>query len=503
MAKCCYFPQRAYIALMLFTACAISYMLRVNMSINIIAMAKEETKNSTDFVPACKAAFLANLTLEDEAEEKFDKLTASKKIDEDKRYDWDPQIQAIILGAYFWGQIVSCAPGGLVAERFGATRTVFISTIIASICTFFIPVAALLHWSVVWVLRFVTGVMGGVVYPSLHCLISRWAPPEEKGKFIGALLGGSLGTVLTWPLLGIIIEKCGWPASFFIPSAIALLWSLLWYYVVSDSPGENKWISEGERSHIQSSLKGLSSKEKSLPPYKEIFTSIAVWAFIISHFGNSWGLFFLMTSGPKYMSTILGFNLSSSGFLSAMPYMARMIFGFIFGFFGDIIRKNNWMAPTVIRKCFTSFSHIIPGIFLLLLTTTECNIIWTVTLITFSLGINGASSITNLANAQDLAPAYAGSLYGIANTIGGTTGFISPVITGYLTKEQNGIYQWRIIFFIGGSVYILSGIVFLLFGSGENQNFNSSSNSQKKTKTSGIDNTAFENDESKNSTTNI
>lgn len=84
----------------------------------------------------------------------------------------------------------------------------------------------------------------------------------EKGKFIGSLLGGSLGTVLTWPLLGIIIEKWGWPFSFFVPAVIAVVWSGLWFYIVSDSPQECRRISENERSHIENSLKGISNNNK-------------------------------------------------------------------------------------------------------------------------------------------------------------------------------------------------------------------------------------------------
>lgn len=42
----------------------------------------------------------------------------------------------------------------------------------------------------------------GVLYPALHNLISKWAPPSERGKFISALLGGTFGTVITWPVAG-------------------------------------------------------------------------------------------------------------------------------------------------------------------------------------------------------------------------------------------------------------------------------------------------------------
>jgi len=44
----------------------------------------------------------------------------------------------------------------------------------------------------------------------------------------------------------------------------------------------------------------------------------------------------------------------------------------------------------------------------------------------FALGFNGAALISNLSNNQDLAPNFAGFLYGIMNTIGTTSGMIIP-----------------------------------------------------------------------------
>jgi ACS family sodium-dependent inorganic phosphate cotransporter len=46
--------------------------------------------------------------------------------------------------------------------------------------------------------------------------------------------------------------------------------------------------------------------------------------------------------------------------------------------------------------------------------------------LSLALGFNGAALISNLSNNQDLAPNFAGFLYGIMNTIGTTSGFIIP-----------------------------------------------------------------------------
>lgn len=77
-----------------------------------------------------------------------------------------------------------------------------------------------------------------------------------------------------------------------------------------------------------------------------------------------------------------------------------------------------------------------PGILLLVQTFVGCDITWSIVLITMSLGINGASTLTNLQNPQDLSPNYAPTIYGTINSIGSMTGFINPMIVGYMTAEH-------------------------------------------------------------------
>ncbi|GJQ72409.1 hypothetical protein Trydic_g3490 [Trypoxylus dichotomus] len=477
-------PTRAVIAIMIFTACFMSYVLRVNMSINLIAMV-EPRGSSEQHIPECTRQEMerANTT------ESSEKLTSIP--DYGVRYEWSNEIQGLILGSYFWGYILTSVPGGLLAERFGPVRTIGITTILSGALNLLIPLGASFHYGIVIAARFLTGALGGVVYPALHCLISRWAPPVEKGKFTGALLGGTLGTVVTWPVLGYIMQSIGWTWAFFLPGIFVLLWCILWFILIADSPEMHPRISEDEKIYISKSLGDNIVKTKRLPPYKDMFLSIPFWAYVILHFGNLWGLYLLLTAGPKFMSEVLGFNLGHSGVLASLPYLARMLFGFVFGFIGDSIRTRQWLSVTATRKSFILFSHILPGIFLISQTLSGCNSTLAVIFLTLSLGMNGASTLTNLQNSQDLAPNFAGTVYGIVNCIGGTTGFITPMLTGYITRESNGMNEWQLIFWIGAAVYIGSGFVFCIFGSGQIQEWNyiEKENLQKE----GLENPAFEN----------
>lgn len=93
-------------------------------------------------------------------------------------------------------------PAGMLAEWFGGRSIVGYTLAGSAVFTAFTPVAAGISYWLVFAIRLITGILAGVLYPSLHNLISKWAPPAERGKFISALLGGTFGTVITWPLAG-------------------------------------------------------------------------------------------------------------------------------------------------------------------------------------------------------------------------------------------------------------------------------------------------------------
>lgn len=147
------------------------------------------------------------------------------------------------------------------------------------------------------------------MYPALHNLISKWAPPDEKGKFVSALMGGTFGTVITWPLVGVLIETLGWSFAFYIPAVISAIVAVLWYIIVADSPSTHPRIKAEEKDYIEKSLGDTISKSKLLPPIASLATSPPFLALLVLHFGNLWGLYFLITAAPKFMSEVSPLNI--------------------------------------------------------------------------------------------------------------------------------------------------------------------------------------------------
>lgn len=439
-------PTRLNVAILLFMACFISYMLRVNMSINILGMVEPTNLHEN-------------------------KSLASAP-DYGPRYNWTTSEQSLLLGSYFWGYLFTTLPGGLLAEWIGGRSVVGWTMAASAILTAVIPLCAGLSYWLVFILRFATGVAGGVLYPALHSIIAKWAPPNEKGKFVSALLGGTFGTVITWPVAGILMETLGWVYAFYIPALVTFALTIVWFYVISDTPAEHPRIRTEEKEYIQKAIGDTVSNKKEFPPYAKLLISMPFLSLLALHYGNMWGLYFLITAAPKFMSEVLGFSLAKAGFLASLPYLARMFSGFIFGTIGDYVRQKDYMSVTATRKFFCVFSHIIPGLFLMILAYMDDNPYVCVAIITLSLGFNGASTVTNLQNAQDLAPNFAGTIYGTINFIGATSGFITPLIVAHFTQDRNTIDEWSILFIIGAVAYILPALIFIMFGSGEVQPWN-------------------------------
>ena len=74
-------------------------------------------------------------------------------------------------------------------------------------------------------------------------------------------------------------------------------------------------------------------------------------------------------------------------------------------------------------------------------------------------------------NSLDIAPRYAGIVYGISSCVAVVSGIVSPLLTGMMTKHGT-IEEWRRVFFICCGIYLLGTVFFILFASEEKQPWN-------------------------------
>lgn len=435
-----------------------NYMLRVNLTIAIVDMIETPTalQNSTD---------AENTT-----------TTPAPKRIEETRFPWTLEQKNDILGSFFWGYILTELPGGRMAELVGARLIFGGGMMAASILTIFTPAACYLNYYVVLLLRALLGFFLGATWPAMPPMAAKWIPPMERSKFIANMMASSLGAALTLPICGYLISNLGWASVFYVTGAIGIVWSALWFALIYDSPADHPRISPEERMEIESKIAEHDGKKSAKPdrvPWLKIFTSMPVWAIIITHACSVFCYFTVVNQLPTYMKDVLHFNIKKNGVLSSLPYLGKYVMAVLASYFADRLRRSGRLSTTATRKIFTTFAVMTPGFLMLIQVFCGQIAALAVTVFTASLFFNGAVTAGYLSNALDIAPNFSGTIFGMANTLSSFGGWLSTKIVALITKTESSFETWRYVFWVLVFAYVFGAVFYLVFGTGKLQKWNS------------------------------
>ncbi|KAJ0176882.1 hypothetical protein K1T71_008061 [Dendrolimus kikuchii] len=385
---------------MLFLAMVLTFSMRVNMSMAIVAMTDSTSANS---------------------------------------FDWSVQTQSVILSSFFWGYVVLQIPGGELAAKFGGMILITLCVAINSAVSLLIPIGG--HyggWQLICACRVIQGLSQGFLFPSVHNLLGKWVPLEEKSRLGTMVYGGAqLGTALQLVVSGFIAEYWGWPAIFYVNGALGAIWTAAYIFLGSDSPQNSRMISKDERFYIQNSLGQIGEQKKLKTPWGAIWTSLPFISLIVVHCGQNWGFWTLMTEMPSYMKLVLGVDIKSNGVLSALPYLAMYLLSFPLGFISDYILKKKWLSITMSRKISNSIGHFGPALALIGLSYSPAgNVTVAVVLLTVVVGLNAGHYTGYLLVHIDMAPNFAGTLMGITNCVANVISIIAPLAAGAILVDE-------------------------------------------------------------------
>lgn len=467
-------PARYLLAVMGSIGMAIVYGLKVNLSVAVAGMLNNTAIELMNDLNALNKPEVHNGTIGSAVEEC---LSTDNSVDteSDGPLVWPPGVKGLVLSSYFWGYFVSQIPGARVAELFSAKWVMFFSVTINVVCTLLTPVMANAHYIALLLMRFLEGVGGGVTFPSMHVLLSKWAPPAERSVMAALVYAGtSLGTVISMLMAGVLTANAGWESVFYVMGGLSIIWCILWVVLIQDTPQQQPFISINERNMIVTSLEaGDHSEHKKLPvPWRAVLTSPAFLAILVAHISSNWGWYMFLIETPTYMQQILKFKLTENAVATSLPFLTLWIFSIALSKTLDYLRAKNIITTTTARKIGTLFASVVPGICLLVLCYIGCNR-WAAVVV-MGLGVTsvGGMFCGFLSNHIDIAPNFAGTLMALTNTVATIPGMVVPVFVEALTKGNQTISAWRIIFFVTIGLYIIEIVVYTLFGSGEEQPWN-------------------------------
>ncbi|XP_064480573.1 sialin-like isoform X2 [Ornithodoros turicata] len=451
---------RHVLALLGFLGFVNVYALRVNLSVALVAMVNHTAIKSN-----------SSARLEEACTVNIKNITQEKL--QDGPLEWDEYRQGIALGAFFYGYVLTQVPGGRLAERVGAKWLFGGGILVTALLTLLTPVAALSSFGAFVVLRVIMGLGEGVTFPAMHAMIARWLPKDERSLLSTIIYSGGLcGTVVAMPLSGILCASNflgGWPAAFYVFGVIGILWFVLWALLVHNSPQEHPRISQEERIYIETNQGDEHKRETLAIPWRAVLTSLPFWALMLAHFGQNWGAYTLLTELPSYLKNIQHLPITMNGFLSATPYLLQAVVSWLAGYLADRVRRSGRFSVSVIRKFCNSIAFFGAAICLFAVSFVGCNAKLSVVLFTIAMGINGFSFSGYMVTHVDMSPDFAGTLMGMTNAFANLAGILAPLAVGSLTNSNETIGQWSKVFYLSSGTFIVSGAIFILFGSAELQ----------------------------------
>lgn len=446
------------------------YALRVDMSVAIVCMTRNDGSSAN-----VNESRICNIT---DPQSNITSDCDSVKVSElDDRFDWDKETQGLILGSFFLGYVTTQLPGGWLASKYGGKKLYGWSMFVCAVATLLTPLAARTSVVMLIVMRAIAGVCQGVVIPCMQTLLSYWIPPLQRSTAVGFVYAGTqVGVMIAFPLCGVLCVEGfdgGWPSIFYVLGCLSMVWFLAWMYIVHDSPVSHPRISKNERQYIVYTLKSeldISIKSSSTP-WSKIFTSLPVWAIIVTHTCAEWGAYTFLTNIPSYMEDVLEFDIKKAGFLASLPYLGFWGVTNISAHLADFLRKRNYVTTTNARKIFNTIGNIVPAVFIVIMGNVAEEPSVAVTMLTIGVAMSGCQYGSGfIVNPVDIAPRYAGIILAISNTTGSLGGFFAPLAIGIITVDKTR-EQWRLVFYIAAAIYAFGAIFYAIFASGDLQSW--------------------------------
>ncbi|XP_023218055.1 sialin-like [Centruroides sculpturatus] len=390
---------------------------------------------------------------------------------------WTQSTQGIILGSYFYGYVFAQVVGGYVTFLLGP-KNVFIATaLISSIFVLLTPTTTNYGVAIVSLVQTIIGLSQGLFYPASYTILARWSPVNEKSRFVSICASGNqVGSITGMIVTGYLCQygfAGGWPSSFYVFGTYGIFISLLLWFVVYERPQEHPRISSTELMHLEENVSNLSSRETKLRiPWKKILLSRVLWVIAVTKICWGCGFYTLLAKLPSYLKIMLHFPIQQNGLINALVYFSDAITIFLSGFIADFIRKRQYFSLTNTRKILESIGMFGPAFCILSVPFLGCDSTKAIISLTLAMGCFGFCTSGDAAIVFDLAPDFAGVLYGITSGLASIPGFITPYIAGLiLDKNQGSLLQWSYVFYMGSSFYFVGGIVFIVGASAELQSW--------------------------------
>ncbi|MBB3607089.1 MFS family permease [Mycolicibacterium sp. BK556] len=360
-------------------------------------------------------------------------------------------------GLFFIGYLLFEVPSNVALHRFGAriwmARIMVTWGIVAALMAF------VQNASQLYVLRVLLGIAEAGFFPGIILYLTFWFPRAVRARLVAlfmvaipvsSTLGAPLSTAIMQYADG-LFGLAGWRLMFLAEAVPAIGLGVVCFFCLTDRPAQAKWLSDDERNWLTSSLDAESREVAARQGHTNhwrVLMDRRIVALGLVYFGLTYGSYAL----GFYMPTIVAgfskqfgttFSLLESGLIVAIPFGLASIAMVLWGRRSDRLRERFWHTalPAIIGGITVPIALYLNSPFLVIVAVaiTACGVYCALPVFWYL----PASLVTGASAAVGLAA---------INSIGNSSGFIAPYLTGALADATGGYHlsMWA----VGGAMLL-------------------------------------------------
>lgn len=357
-------------------------------------------------------------------------------------------------GIFFVGYFLFGIPSNLILQKIGARRWICIMMIAwgtLSTCMLFVNSATSFY-----VLRFFTGISEAGFFPGIVYYFTRWFTSARRGRIMALFMSAiPISGIIGGPFSGWILDHFsvgylgmnGWQWLFLLQGFPTVFLGIAVYFFLKDDISQATWLTDDERSSIQQILREEEQQKTSTDisqSFLHVLKNSRVWLLAVIYLCIQMGVYAVSFWLPSIIKN-LGFdNALSIGWISAIPYLAAVVFMIIVGRSADTKHERRWHL-------------IIPmacGAIGLMLSAIYTNNAF-ISVLSLTIAVMGI--FTALPMFWPLPAAFLGTMaaaggLALINSMGNLAGFLSPYLVGWIKDVTQSTDI---------ALYILSSILLL------------------------------------------
>lgn len=353
-------------------------------------------------------------------------------------------------GIFFLAYVLFEVPSNMILERIGAK--VWIARIMITWGAVTILTGFVQNTEQFYGARILLGIAEAGFYPGMVYFLAQWFPRKRLAQALALLvIAGPVGSILVGPLSGWIMtsfagaaDMAGWQWLFIIQGAPAILMGLVFYFVVSSTPKDARWLTDTEKTVLSRSLTTTDKAEPAFKRFRQAATNKRVWilGFILAT--NYIGIYAVIFWIPTILKSTGVTDVATVGILSSIPWVGAVAATILLGIYCDKSQAHRRIL---------AIGMIIAAAGLVISVSTGNQTVATLTGISIAAAFFTATgpiiwAITNL-QLNGMAAAAAG--IALINTVGSIGSFLGPYVMG-LGQDWTGSTVTPLLFIAGVAV---------------------------------------------------